>query len=202
MSVQELTTLIEELTQRIVALESKVYKPKPVEKEKKDYIEFDAMIKSAIDDVAHLLLDVDLIRTWELTIVLASIYKDPRFSGFNKLDMTQLENQQNIIKRRMIANKFGKSLTMSFYETGDDRGQEGRGIHNTQSVWVLRDFDKYAALTRSQLHTEYLRQNNAAIANYHQRCKELGWFRKDYPTYPWHFPCDKSPPATDKPTFM
>jgi len=160
-------------------------------------------IRSAIVNVDHVLLNRDLIRSDDLAIIIASQYADRCLTDFDPQYESQIKRQARFIAKRMSQIQEFKSMVMTSYYTPDEGCIDTGTRRFNQSVWVIRNHERYAKLTSTQLCNEHKAQRDRVNVEYQNRCKELGWNKEDYPDYPWRFPTDQGPKVpTDKPSFM
>lgn len=196
-----------ELEQRVARLEAlvkKLMKGEPSTPMVKSEDQFASRIKEALFNIEHVMINRDLMRTVDIVAVMASLSPDPAFSGFSMYDEASLNTQIKMISRKLKLIPELTSLVMTSYYSIDDDDERAPGNRRfNQSVWVIRNHDKYKALTVTQRCNEYKAQRDRVNVEYRNRCKELGWNKEDYPSYPWFFPTDQGPKVpADKPSFI
>lgn len=196
-----------ELEQRVARLEAlvkKLMKGEPSTPMVKSEDQFASRIKEALFNIEHVMINRDLMRTVDIVAVMASLSPDPAFSGFSMYDEASLNTQIKMISRKLKLIPELTSLVMtSYYSMEDDEDRSPGNRRFNQSVWVIRNHDKYKALTVTQRCNEYKAQRDRVNIEYRNRCKELGWNKEEYPAYPWFFPTDQGPKvAADKPSFI
>jgi hypothetical protein len=196
-----------ELEQRVARLEAlvkKLMKGEPSTPMVKSEDQFASRIKEALFNIEHVMINRDLMRTVDIVAVMASLSPDPAFSGFSMYDEASLNAQIKMISRKLKLIPELTSLVMtSYYSMEDDEDRSPGNRRFNQSVWVIRNHDKYEALTVTQRCNEYKAQRDRVNVEYRNRCKELGWNKEEYPSYPWFFPTDQGPKVpADKPSFI
>lgn len=196
-----------ELEQRVARLEAlvkKLMKGEPSAPVVKSDDQFASRIKQALFNIEHVMMNRDLMRTVDIVAVMASLSPDPAFSGFSMYDEASLNTQIKMVSRKLKLIPELTSLVMtSYYSLEDDEDRSPGNRRFNQSVWVIRNHDKYKALTVTQRCNEYKAQRDRVTVEYRNRCKELGWNKEEYPSYPWFFPTDKGPKVpADKPSFI
>jgi len=195
---------LEQRVARLEALVKKLMKDEPSTPMVKSEDQFASRIKEALFNIEHVMVNRDLMRTVDIVAVMASLSPDPAFSGFSMYDEASLNTQIKMISRKLKLIPELTSLVMTSYYSIDDDDERSPGNRRfNQSVWVIRNHDKYKALTVTQRCNEYKAQRDRVTVEYRNRCKELGWNKEEYPSYPWFFPTDQGPKVpTDKPSFI
>jgi len=200
-----------DLEQRVTRLEALVKKQESLLKKllggvpvMKGVDQFTSRIKEALFNIEHITANRDLMRTVDIVALMASLSPDPAFSGFNMYDEASLNAQIKLVSRKLKLIPELTSLVMtSYYSVDDDEDRAPGNRRFNQSVWVIRNHEKYKALTVTQRCNEYKAQRTRVNVEYQNRCKALGWNKEDYPGYPWYFPTDQGPKVpTDKPSFI
>jgi len=195
---------LEQRVARLEALVKKLMKGEPSTPMVKSEDQFASRIKEALFNIEHVMVNRDLMRTVDIVTVMASLSPDPAFSGFSMYDEASLNTQIKMVSRKLKLIPELTSLVMTSYYSIDDDDERAPGNRRfNQSVWVIRNHDKYKALTVTQRCNEYKAQRDRVTVEYRNRCKELGWSKEDHPTYPWFFPTDQGPKVpADKPSFI
>jgi hypothetical protein len=196
-----------ELEQRVARLEAlvkKLTKGEPSTPMVKSEDQFASRIKEALFNIEHVMVNRDLMRTVDIVAVMASLSPDPAFSGFSMYDEASLNAQTKMVSRKLKLIPELTSLVMtSYYSMEDDEDRSPGNRRFNQSVWVIRNHKRYEELTVTQRCNEYKAQRDRVTVEYRNRCKELGWNKEEYPSYPWFFPTDQGPKVpADKPSFI
>lgn len=198
--MKDIEQRLKDIEQRLKRLEAATVKPLPAP----PLVDgISSKIKDAIINIEHTMLNRDLIRSDELSRIIASLHPDPLLIGFNPQKEEEVKKQSKFISTKLRKLDCVKSMMMTSYYTPEEGYVDTGTRRFNQSVWVIRNHKRYEELTATQLCNEYKAQRDRVNVEYHNRCKELGWNKGDYPDYPWYFPTDQGPKVpADKPSFI
>lgn len=176
-SIEELIGEMQNLRERVEILENELMNKEKLKQSRKKQLQqlnsIDHMIKDAIDQKLHVMLNADLIYSDKLFLVLESLYAEKchyfEYSDENNVLYKTREQSNKCRSLGARMSKLGyKTLRTRYYQQSDEEiGESGKTINRT--VWVLRNYDMYKTMQSTELHLLADKQWQDVTLRYNQK---------------------------------
>lgn len=171
--IEELENKITAMHDRICVLEEQMREAfKRKRRAVNKYKGLEKLVAEAIENKDHVLLDLDMIWSWELAVVLQTVYPYHEFFNFEMTDPKH---------RRRVSRAMGALLSsMGCYENRHTtvyvpagETESGRPSRRNRPIWIIRNFEKYKHVKATELYRIAEQQWSDALKVYHEKLADM-----------------------------